>query len=436
MLQWLLTVDLVDGPAPWIIWGLAAAGVIALLIRPLRRRWVVRAAIGLVIGALVGWFLVVWADTTNAFELPLPADVKWWTTGGFAAIGLGVVSLWSSRWWRKVVAVVTILTSLMSMTVGINQAFGQDATLADILGISTLRSFDDFAPPLTHPVDDTTPLYKTWKPPANMPKEGRYGALRGTHAIPSTGGFVPRSATVYLPPAALVKNPPALPVVVFMMGLPGWPSPQPMVETLNAFAKKHNGLAPIAIIADQLGSEDAQNPGCVNSTRYGGVETYFNKDIPNYIRTHMRVLTDSKYWTIAGYSNGGACAFMWGARHPDIWGNIATASGEPWAGSADPASVLGPVYAGDKAAFDANKPAAILAEHPGEYAGHVAVFSAGALDRKYAPLNRQSADLAAAAGFRTTYYLVPNASHTGPGLTGGLDKAFSVLYPRWGLAAG
>ena len=68
-----------------------AVSAVALLIRPLRRRWIVRAGIGILLGALVGWFLVVWADVTKAFELPMPPDVKWWTTGGFALLGLSIV---------------------------------------------------------------------------------------------------------------------------------------------------------------------------------------------------------------------------------------------------------------------------------------------------------------------------------------------------------
>ncbi|SDL86181.1 alpha/beta hydrolase [Microbacterium azadirachtae] len=432
MPRWLLELNLVDGPVPWVVWGIAAAGVIALVIRPLRRRWAVRALIALVIGGVLGWAIVAVSDATNAFELPLPPAVKWWTIGGFAAIGLAIVSLWDSRWWRKVVAILTIIGAVLSMGIGINQAFGLDRTLGDILGVNTLGALDHFAPPLKPGEDPPASLAAVWKAPADMPARGRYGALSGDNAPRSTAGFTPRNATIYLPPAALVKDPPALPVVVFMMGLPGYPNPHPMVDVMNEFAAKHDGLAPIVIIADQLGAQN-QNPGCIDSAAYGGVETYFNTDIPNWIRGHLRVLQDPKYWTISGYSNGGACAFIYGARHPDIWGNIATASGEPWAGFGDPKSVE-KVFRGDKAAFDANKPQAILAEHPGAYDGHYAIFAAGALDKKYGPANRASADLAEAAGFTTTFYLVPNATHTGPGLRGGLEKAFDVLYPRLGLA--
>lgn len=431
MPRWLLELDLADGPIPWIIWGLAAAGAVVLQIRPLRRRWVVRALIGLVLGGAIGWALAAWSDATNAFELPLPATVKWWTISGFAAVGLSIVSLWDSRWWRKLIAIVTVIASVLSMGIGINQAFGLDRTLGDILGVNTLHALDHFAPPLKPGEDPPASLAATWKAPADMPARGRYGALTGD-APRSSAGFAPRHATIYLPPAALVKDPPALPVVVFMMGLPGYPNPHPMVDVMNEFAAKHDGLAPIVIIADQLGAQ-TQNPGCIDSAAYGGVETYFNTDIPNWIRGHLRVLPDPKYWTISGYSNGGACAFVYGARHPDIWGNIATASGEPWPGFGDPKSVQ-KAFAGDQALFEATKPQAILAQHPGAYDGHYAVFAAGGLDKKYGPANRASADLAEAAGFTTTFYLVPNATHTGPGLRGGLEKAFEVLYPRLGLA--
>ena len=98
-----------------------------------------------------------------------------------------------------------------------------------------------------------------------MPKSGTIG----TAVIPATvSHFVARDAVVYLPPAALVKNAPALPVMIFLGGQPG--SPQSVVEAgqmpeiLNAFAAAHHGLAPIVVIPDQLGAS-ANNPMCLNS---------------------------------------------------------------------------------------------------------------------------------------------------------------------------
>ncbi|MDQ4215648.1 alpha/beta hydrolase [Microbacterium sp. ASV81] len=433
MLHWLLTLNLVSGPVPLIIWGVALASALALLIRPLKKTWVIRAAIGIVAGVAAGYLLVSYVNAANVFGVPMPQGVQPWVMAGIGLLGLAIVSLWGSRWWRKVVAVVAVISSLLVMTIGINTAFGLTRTPGEILGINTLPGVGNLPRPTGGPLP-TRPLYETWKAPADMPAKGEVRALIGAERIPSSGGFTPRDASIYLPPAALVKDPPALPVMVLMMGLPGAPNPSAVQTALNAMTAKHHGLGPIVIVADQLGAQ-LQNPGCVDSKKYGGVETYLNVDVPNYIRAHLRVLPDAKDWTIAGYSNGGACAFMYAARYPQIWGNVATASGEPWAGYADPASVLGVVYGGDRTAYDANKPEAILTAHPGAYSDHYAVLSAGALDNKYGPLNKQTAGLFEAAGFHTTFYLVPNATHTGIGLAGGLTEAFSVLYPRWGLAA-
>ena len=271
-----------------------------------------------------------------------------------------------------------------------------------------------------------------------MPAHGRFGALNGSHAITSSDGFTPRSATIYMPPAALVKDPPPLPVVVFMMGLPGWPSPHPMVDVMNEFAAKNHGLAPIVVIADQLGSQ-TQNPGCVDSAKYGGVETYFNKDIPDYIRTpsagaaglevldHRRLLERRRVRVHVG-------------RPPSrtSGGTSPRRSGEPWAGiRRSGARCSSPVYNGDLAAFDANKPAGDPQGAPRRVQPATSRSSPRARwTTNTARPNRTSSQLAEAAGFRTTFYLVPNATHTGPGLRGGLEKAFSILFPRWGLAAG
>ena len=84
------------------------------------------------------------------------------------------------------------------------------------------------------------PLRKTWKPPANMPAVSRNGPV----IIPATvSGFRARDAHLYLPPAVLVPNPPELPVLVMMMGLPGGPDQdRSAVRELNSLAQPTMGL--------------------------------------------------------------------------------------------------------------------------------------------------------------------------------------------------
>lgn len=431
MLTWLLDLDIIDGPAPWVLWGITALLVVALLVRRYTGRRLLRGLLALAVGAAVALALTWALDAVDAFGTPLPEGVKWWAAGGFAAVGLGIVSLWDSTALRKVVAALTILAALLSTTIGINAAFGLDRNLGDLLEISTLPPAGALPTPLAISAQ-AEPLHLTWHAPAGMPAHGAARQLSGADRIPSTAGFAPRDAAIYLPPAALVADPPPLPVMVQMMGLPGSPTPTAIKIAGDAFAAQHDGLAPIVIVADQLGSA-RQNPGCADSKTFGGVNTYFNVDIPRWIRAHLRVLPGPQYWTISGYSNGGACSFLYGAQHPEIWGSLASISGEEWPGMENPKPVLDRAFGGDRAAFDANRPENVLLQHPGQYQWRTAVFTAGADYRVYAPHARQSAALAKAAGFTTVFYAVPGAGHVGPALSGGLDEVLRALGPVWGL---
>ncbi len=431
MLTWLLEIDVIDGPFPYVVWGMTAIAVLLLLIRRLTARWVIRLLLGVLIGAVIGVVTVYFVDTTEAFGEDLPPPLAWWVGGTLAAIGLAVVSLWDNRRWRKIVAVVLIVLALLSGTLGVNAAFGIDRTIGAMLGVSAL---DPINPDGPHGGPTATgPIYQSWNPPADMPAKGKVGLLTGSSAIPSTTGFAPRDASLYLPPAAQVPDAPALPLVVMMMGMPGNPDPSFIADALDGLAAKNRGLAPIVIVADQLGQPD-QDPVCVDSKKYGGVSTYFNQDIVAYAKSKLNIIDDPKYWTIAGYSNGGACAFMWGTEYPEIWGNIVSISGDEFPGVEDQRSVLQEFYGGDQKAYDASKPAAWIQQNRGRFAGHVAVFTVGQNDPGFVPGAQRNAKLAQDGGFATTYYVVPGADHVATALQGGLPQAFSVLYPVLGLS--
>lgn len=217
-----------------------------------------------------------------------------------------------------------------------------------------------------------------------------------------------------------------------MMGQPGDPDPEPIRAAMDELAAQHHGLAPIVIVADQLGTPDA-NPACVDSTAYGGVETYFMEDIPAWARSHLRILPSPSEWTIAGFSNGGGCALDWGVEDPELWGSIVSLSGESYQGTEFPEDVLQQVFGGDRAAYEAAKPAAKAAKNSGRFAGHLAVFTAGDQDAFFTEQVQLSAQLTEEAGFDTRLFSIPGADHVGA-LPGGLMKAFGALLPHLGLA--
>ena len=351
---------------------------------------------------------------------------------GFAGTLIGIVSLWERRAWRKIVAVLVVILALLSTTLGVNAAFGINKTVGSMFGISTEDQIDG----LPKPAPTETPsgsLYESWTPPADMRETGKVALLSGTDAIRSSGDFKPRPATIYLPPAARTDHPPRLPLVVMMMGYPGNPEPTFITPVLDKLAKENKGLAPIVIIADQLGNAN-QDPVCADSKKYGSVSTYFNTDIPAYAEKNLNVILDHSAWTIMGYSNGGACAFTWATHHPGIWGNVVGISSDEFPGIEWIDGAVKTVFNGDKAAFEANKATGGIAENAGKFAGHLAIFTVGEKDAAFLPGVEMNKKQAEDAGFTTTFYQVPGADHLASALEGGIPFAMKLLYKRFGLA--
>lgn len=428
LIQGVLTFELIDSPVLWVV-GLLAVGllVVVVVVRPRHPLLVLGVAIG---AGLIGFLVATLLDVTRAFEAPLPQYARAWATVGFALAGAGIAGALARPWWRRVLAILLVVLALLTGALGVNRAFGVTHTLAAILGVQALDPAQ--LPPAATDTAGPGELWRTWTPPPDMPKKGTVGALSGSAAIPAPG-YAPRDAALYLPPAALVAAPPPLPLIVFMMGQPGTPDPTSLAAALDDFASAHHGLAPIAIVADQLTSP-LVDPACQDSAKYGAVSSYFNTAIPAWARKNLNIVDDPAYWVIGGYSNGAACAFTWGAQHPEIWGNILDVSGTKYPGLGREDATIATVFGGDRAAFEAAKPIAQLAQHPGAYDGHVAVFTWGQNDTTYGPGEREAAAAAAQAGFLVYSTAFPGLGHTGPVLSQGLASGIQALGPVLGLS--
>lgn len=427
----LLNTQIIGGPVPWLLTVLAALFIVILLARAPRMRWLLLAASGALAAALIS-LIVVWvADATSLFEIPLPVDAAVWTVVTFAAIGLAIVSLWKTGWWRRVLAILGILVFAVAGTVQVNAAFGLDNTVGDLLGV-VVRNPIALPKATSTETAGTTSLAETWVPPRSMPEDGK----TGTVVIPATvSKFHAREAGLYLPPAALVKDAPALPLVIMMMGYPGTPDAGPISTVMNSFAHSHHGLAPIVIVADQIGH--GADPACADSTALGHAATYIKTDVVNWAKAHLRVIENPHDWVIAGYSNGATCAVKYAAQEPGVFGNLMAVSPELYPGTHYSQKVLETVYGGNSAAWNADKPQAILAAHHGSslYKSVHAVFTTGALDAAFGPQTRQLAADAREAGMNVSIYTIPGVAHVGPNLTKGLTRAFDALAPVLGLSA-
>ncbi|MDF2665972.1 MAG: putative esterase [Microbacterium sp.] len=341
MNRFLLSFELIDSPLLVICAVVAGLGVLAIIL------WAPRWIIGtLLIGVAAGIAMYVVAHILEAqglFQGPLPAHAATWATGGILAVAVGIVGICRRPWGRRVVGVVTVLAGLLTAALGVNASYGVTHNLAAILGVQALDPASLPAPTAT--AGDPATLYQNWQPPAGMPTQGSVSALTGDAKIP-TGQYAARDASLYLPPAAQVANPPALPLLVFMMGQPGSPDPTNLAKALDAFAAQHNGLAPIAVVVDQLGAPD-RDPACVDSPKYGAVSTYINELVPKWAESKLNIVKDHRYWTIGGFSNGGSCAAVYGAKYPQVWGQMLDIMGNEFPGSEHVDQTVTDVFGGD-----------------------------------------------------------------------------------------
>ena len=431
-MQGLLSADITDPRIAVTLSSLAAALGIVLLVRVGWRRAglsLIGAAAGRGLGlGLVWWFV----DVRDVFGVGLSPTTQTWVLAGFAGIGLGIANLFASRWWRKAVAVVAIPVFAATAAIGVNNDFGAYRSIGEALGVQQVGSLQR----LMHGehgevVHGAVDYALSWREPARMPLQGELGQT----TIPGTVSHFPaRPALVWLPPAALTRTPPVLPVLIVLSGQPGDPMESfgsgRISEVLDQFAATHHGLAPIVVAPDQL-SAPGVNPMCVDSAAFGNSATYLTKDVPNWIRAHFRVSDDPRMWGLQGFSQGGTCTTQLVTGHPQLFGSgIATVS------------QLGPVlhdvprtiaegFGGSVAAYRAAQPVAIMRAH-GPYRDTMLVFGTGRLDAKYTGFARTLVGEARAAGIETKLFVEPTG-HDWHTVQSVFRAAFPMMAARMGL---
>lgn len=436
-------IRLIGGPIPVVLEVVAAIAAAWLAVRILprgrRAQWGLTVVLSVVAGASVG-VLACWVvgDLANAFGVTLSVGSRAWVALAFAGTALALANLPGSRARRRIGAVASAVVFILVGAIGVNASFGQYPTLASILGASSFANLPDSvlaaqrAAAGSSQASAAPALWQTWRAPAGLPAKGIVGAV----TIPGTvSRFPARQALVYLPPAALVANPPALPVLVMLAGQPGSPEhvfiAGHLDRVIDKLAALDGGLAPIVVVPDQLGTPSV-NPMCVDSA-LGNSATYLTVDVPAWIHANLDVMPGAAAWGIGGFSQGGTCAIQLGAGHPELFGSIIDVSGElePKNGSTEQTIARG--FAGDAAAYDAAKPLSIIGAHT-PYRNTLGVFAAGQQDDKFTAWTATIAAAASAAGMRTTVLSSPGTAHDWYTVRYAFEHGLPLLYAQMGLA--
>jgi len=272
-------------------------------------------------------------------------------------------------------------------------------------------------------------LGSIWHPPRGMPQAG---AVYQADIPGIRSGFAARPGYIYLPPAYLAAPRPQLPVLVLLGGQPGepraWVDSGQVQAMMDGFAERHQGLAPVVVIPDDLGSTFA-NPLCLNS-RLGQVQTYLTVDVPDWITGHLQVRPPGQGWAIGGFSEGGTCAIQLATQAPRLYRFFVDISGQagPTLGSRQ--RTISRAFRGDAAAFARVDPLLVLAHT--RFPRSAGVFVAGASDRVYTPQQRTMYLAARRAGMNVMLMYLPGG-HDWRVWGGGLEHNVAWLASVLGI---
>lgn len=398
MRAWLVNISLVDGWFPatlfsitavlaaillgiaiWEMVGGSCGGgkrAIAVVACPM-----VIAGITGIVGLVIAWLL---SDVFVVFGVELGPRVIAWAGCSCAIIGFAVSHVMLHRGVLRAVAVILVVCAVFSTATGIDQAYGEYATIGSLFSQDSYREAD-----LTGMAKRSDLISVTqWRQEAadgSISDIPAHGEVSKVNIPATTSHFEARQALVYLPPAALItaKHKPALPVILMMSGQPGSPgrvfAAGGIQTMIDDYAQHHGGLAPIVIAADQLG-DDSHNTLCVDSPVYGKALTYLTKDVVDWVKTNLPAARQAQDWAIAGFSQGATCSLQIGANHPDLFGTIIPTGSELKPTNGSESSMISRFFHGDRTAYEKQIPINAIRNHAPS--NQTLVIGAGERDRE------------------------------------------------------
>jgi S-formylglutathione hydrolase FrmB len=321
--------------------------------------------------------------------------------------------------------------------------------VAAVLAILTTACSSSLRPPL---VSGTAPQPTAYRPPrfidlnqlsgveTRAARAGK-GPSAGTTVsvdIPSTqSGFDAREARVYLPPDWFTMGALPLPTLVLLPGVPGGPTVWTQDGDADLIANEfvsHGGVAPIIVMPDATGSDDDDSE-CVNSSKFGNVETYLTADVPAYVRSTFRAASGPGSLAVAGLSAGGTCSTVLALRNPGIFHTFASFSGFDTPTYLDDtvAESVPILYSGSGTAYLAHDPMTLLAHN--KYPMTSAWFEAGTGDHQPWTDAQQLAAASRQAGMAEVCLLGIPGGHSWEVWRESFSSALPWLSARLGLTS-
>ena len=387
------------------------------------------ATISFFVGGAIAWLV---SDVFLVFGVSLGWLVILSIACGFGLIGFAVTAVVLSKGIKRLIAIISIILTLLSTSLRVDMVYGEYTTLGSIFGLGNFPKLE------VNKQKSATASIKEWNELGmqnKLPKIPDKGILRSAY-IPNTySNFHARIANVYLPPAALVKNPPRLPVMVMLSGQPGSPNhffaASNIANTLDEYAKYHNGLAPIVVSPDQNGAT-THNSLCADTHVYGKAETYLTVDVPRWIKNHLPASKDPSMWMIGGFSQGGTCATQLVPSHPNIFSSMYSAGGELEPTYVNRQETIKRYFGGNSAAYERHVPSVIMRKNSPLKQDYYAI--AGTWDPKSQVNQATIAINAHKAGMNVLTMLAQGYGHDWHTVQAGLKVVIDLFCKKTGIS--
>lgn len=331
-------IDLISGPVPLLLGGLA----VGLLAIALGRRPRPRVVVSVVAAAALVVLAVRLLLPGSVDVARIPPSFYLWAALPLLAVGVAAQTWPVASTRRRVAGLMAVPVALLFAADQVNAWFAYVPTVADLVQA---------------PLNQEIPL-------TQLGTTVHAGAVVRLDIPGPASSFRHRRALVWLPPAA--QGPPAtpLPVVMMLAGTPGRPDDllraAGLATIASRYAAAHGGVAPILVFPDHNGSF-AGDTECVDGPR-GAAETYLTVDVPRFVSATFG--TRPSGWGIFGYSEGGTCALTLSLRHPDLFSGFVDIGGDLRSnlgnGRRRDEATVRDLFGGDRAAWAADDPRALL----------------------------------------------------------------------------
>lgn len=349
-----MNLSLTNGLIPLTLQLLAVVAIVVAIGRGRSRKWLLRVLLlAVLIGVAVAAAVALYVRNQGWSAEPISVGTVFWTgMVGFAATVL--IAGWrGSAWWRRGVAVLSVLLVVVCCAAAVNTATGY---------LPTVRA---------------AWLRVTNSQPEQWIDEAQLAALQHTGEIPTRGtvvrmsspsdasGFAHRTEVVYLPPAWFASPRPQLPTVIMLGGEFGrsddWLLSTNALQTLDTFAGLHHGNAPVVVFPDIAGRFN-NDTECVDGPR-GNAASHLIKDVVPYMISRFGVSPEPENWGMVGWSSGATCALLMSVRNPEMFRAFVWLDGTLGPNAGTKEQTIARLFGGDQDAWDAYDPKTVITRH-------------------------------------------------------------------------